>query len=306
MRKIFLIVICCMLVCTGCNRQVELTEEEAFKGVDDIIMDQQINIHFALKERPLHELDSYLFRLSIESPWGKSKIPSVSYSPFDKKLGMKIEVSGNEWSLENLYMKDQTVVYKPGNELPTQGNSTVNESVKSIYENAEWTLKPSKDVYHIWMDEYIESIEATIEEIVQPIVDAKNFEIVDIEYVKEAGEYYLRVYLDKEGGISLSDCEVVSRELSEILDKKDPIKDNYFLEVSSPGLDRPLKKDKDFERYKGRDVEIKLYKPMNGSKQFEGELVGLTEDNNIKVIIDGEEVDFTRKEVALIRLAIKF
>ena len=129
------------------------------------------------------------------------------------------------------------------------------------------------------------SIEATIEEIVQPIVDAKNFEIVDIEYVKEAGEYYLRVYLDKEGGISLSDCEVVSRELSEILDKKDPIKDNYFLEVSSPGLDRPLKKDKDFERYKGRDVEIKLYKPMNGSKQFEGELVGLTEDNNIKVII---------------------
>ena len=150
------------------------------------------------------------------------------------------------------------------------------------------------------------SIEATIEEIVQPIVDAKNFEIVDIEYVKEAGEYYLRVYLDKEGGISLSDCEVVSRELSEILDKKDPIKDNYFLEVSSPGLDRPLKKDKDFERYKGRDVEIKLYKPMNGSKQFEGVLVGLTEDNKIKVIIDGEEVDFTRKEVALIRLAIKF
>lgn len=83
------------------------------------------------------------------------------------------------------------------------------------------------------------SIEATIEEIVQPIVDAKNFEIVDIEYVKEAGEYYLRVYLDKEGGISLSDCESVSRELSEILDVKDPIKDNYFLEVSSPGLDRP-------------------------------------------------------------------
>ena len=135
------------------------------------------------------------------------------------------------------------------------------------------------------------SIEATIEEIVQPIVDEKNFEIVDIEYVKEAGEYYLRVYLDKEGGISLSDCEVVSRELSEILDKKDPIKENYFLEVSSPGLDRPLKKDKDFVRYAGRDVEIKLYKPWNGSKQFEGELVGLTEDNNIRVIIDGNEVD---------------
>ncbi len=150
------------------------------------------------------------------------------------------------------------------------------------------------------------SIEATIEEILQPIVDDKNFEIVDVEYVKEASEFYLRVYLDKEGGISLSDCEVVSRELSEILDVKDPIRDNYFLEVSSPGLDRPLKKDKDFVRYAGRDVEIKLYKAMNGSKQFEGELVGLTEDNNIKVIIDGNEIEFTKKEVALIRLAIKF
>ena len=150
------------------------------------------------------------------------------------------------------------------------------------------------------------SIEATIEALVQPIVDAKNIEIVDIEYVKEAGQFYLRIYLEKEGGISLDDCADVSRELNPILDEKDPIKDNYFLEVCSPGLDRPLKKDKDFERYKGRDVEIKLYKPMNGSKQFEGELVGLTEDNNIKVIIDGEEVDFTRKEVALIRLAIKF
>lgn len=150
------------------------------------------------------------------------------------------------------------------------------------------------------------SIEATIEEIVSPIVDSKGFEIVDIEYVKEAGEYYLRVFLDKEGGISLNDCEAVSRELSEILDVKDPIKDNYFLEVSSPGLDRPLKKDKDFIRYQGRDVEIKLYKPLNGSKQFEGELVGLTEDKNIKLIIDEKEVEFNKKEVALVRLAIKF
>ena len=150
------------------------------------------------------------------------------------------------------------------------------------------------------------SIEATIEEIVQPIVDAKNFEIVDIEYVKEAGEYYLRVYLDKEGGISLSDCEVVSRELSEILDKKDPIKDNYFLEVSSPGLDRPLKKEKDFIRYAGYDVEIKLYKPLNGTKQLEGELIGLTEDKKIKVVIDNNEVEFDKKDIALIKLAVKF
>ncbi len=150
------------------------------------------------------------------------------------------------------------------------------------------------------------SIEATIEELVSEITEPLNFEIVDVEYVKEAGEYYLRVYLDKEGGISLNDCESVSRQLSEVLDVKDPIKDNYFLEVSSPGLDRPLKKDKDFVRYAGRDVEIKLYKPLNGSKQFEGTLVGLTDENTIKVIINDEEVEFNRKEVALVRLAIKF
>lgn len=150
------------------------------------------------------------------------------------------------------------------------------------------------------------SIESTIEEMVLEITNPRNFEIVDVEYVKEAGEYYLRVYIDKEGGISLNDCEEVSRALSEVLDVKDPIKDNYFLEVSSPGLDRPLKKDKDFVRYAGRDVEIKLYKPINGSKQFEGELVGLTEENNIKVIIDDSEVEFNKKEVALVRLAIKF
>ena len=127
------------------------------------------------------------------------------------------------------------------------------------------------------------NIESTIEALVQPIVDAKNIEIVDIEYVKEAGQFYLRIYLEKEGGISLDDCADVSRELNPILDEKDPIKDNYFLEVCSPGLDRPLKKDKDFERYAGRDVEVKLYKPLNGTKQLEGELVGLTEDKKIKV-----------------------
>ena len=150
------------------------------------------------------------------------------------------------------------------------------------------------------------SIESTIEELVQPIIDTNNFELVDVEYVKESGEYYLRIFVDKEGGISLNECEVVSRALSEILDVKDPIKDNYYLEVSSPGLDRPLKKDKDFVRYQGRDVEIKLYKPLNGSKQLEGELIGLTEDKNIKVIIDNEEVEFNKKDIALIRLAIKF
>ena len=115
------------------------------------------------------------------------------------------------------------------------------------------------------------------------------------------------LYIDKENGrISLNDCETVSRRISELLDEKDPIKDPYYLEVSSPGLDRPLKKEKDFIRYAGYDVEIKLYKPLNGTKQLEGELVGLTEDKKIKVIIDDNEVEFDKKDVAVIKLAIKF
>ncbi|MFI3210282.1 MAG: ribosome maturation factor RimP [Peptostreptococcaceae bacterium] len=150
------------------------------------------------------------------------------------------------------------------------------------------------------------SVETTIEEILLPITNSKNVEIVDVEYVKEAGEYFLRIYLEKEDGISLSDCTDVSRELSEILDEKDPIKENYYLEVSSPGLDRPIKKEKDFIRYSGYDVDIKLYKALNGSKELEGKLVGLTEDKKINVIIDDKEVLFDKKEVALIRLAIKF
>ena len=150
------------------------------------------------------------------------------------------------------------------------------------------------------------NIATEIKELVQPITDENNLELVDVEYVKEGGEFFLRIYIDKEGGVSLNECELVTRALNPILDEKDPIKDNYYLEVSSPGLDRPLKKEKDFVRYQGRDVEIKLYKPINGSKMHEGELVGLTEDKNIKVIIDNEEVEFSKKDVALIRLAIKF
>ena len=107
------------------------------------------------------------------------------------------------------------------------------------------------------------NIATEIEELVLPITDANNLELVDVEYVKEGGEFFLRIYIDKDGGVSLNECELVTRALNPILDEKDPIKDNYYLEVSSPGLDRPLKKEKDFVKYQGRDVEIKLYKPIN-------------------------------------------
>ena len=145
-----------------------------------------------------------------------------------------------------------------------------------------------------------------VEKMVTAITDEKGYETVDVEYVKEAGQFYLRVVVDKEGGISLNECEEVSRELSPKLDENDFIEENYYLEVSSPGIDRALKRDKEFVKYKGRDVEIKLYKAIDGVKQFEGELVGLDEENNIVVIINNEEMKFNRKDAAIIRLAIKF
>ena len=150
------------------------------------------------------------------------------------------------------------------------------------------------------------STEAMIEELVLPITNENNIEIVDVEYVKEAGEYYLRIFIDKDGGVSLNDCEVITRAINPILDEKDPIKENYFLEVSSPGLDRPLKKEKDFLRYAGRDVEVKLYKAINGLKHFEAELVELVDNKIVKLVVDGEEMEFDKKDIALIRLAIKF
>ena len=139
------------------------------------------------------------------------------------------------------------------------------------------------------------STEALVEELVLPITNEHNIELVDVEYVKEAGEYYLRIFIDKDGGVSLNDCEVVTRAINPILDEKDPIKENYFLEVSSPGLDRPLKKEKDFIRYAGSDVEVKLYRPINKLKHFEAELVELVDNKIVKLVVDGEEMEFDKK-----------
>lgn len=148
------------------------------------------------------------------------------------------------------------------------------------------------------------NVEDIVEKLVTPIVEKENFELVDIEYVLEGGHRYLRVYIDKEGGISLKDCQIVSEELNKVIDEIDPITENYFLEVCSPGLDRPLKKDKDFVRYEGREVEVKLYKPLDGKKQFEGELVGLF-DGIVKIKSNEEIIEFSKKDISIIRLALK-
>lgn len=148
-------------------------------------------------------------------------------------------------------------------------------------------------------------IEDVVAEFAKPIVDSHSFELVDVEFIKEGANWYLRIYIDKPGGITIDDCQIVSEEISDILDKKDPIEQSYFLEVSSPGLDRPLKKESDFEKFKGELVEVKVYKPIDGRKIFEGELVGLIDDNII-IKIDDMNVEFQRDQVAMVRRVIKF
>ena len=113
-----------------------------------------------------------------------------------------------------------------------------------------------------------ESQESRVEAFLLPLMEENNFELVDVEYVKEAGTWYLRAYIDKEGGIAVDDCEVISRRLSDWLDKEDFIDDSYILEVSSPGLGRPLKKEKDYKRSIGREVEVRLYKAIDRSPDF--------------------------------------
>jgi ribosome maturation factor RimP len=141
--------------------------------------------------------------------------------------------------------------------------------------------------------------------LLEPLVEQQQLELVDVEYVKEAGSWYLRVYLDKEGGININDCEVVSRALSDILDKEDFIEESYILEVSSPGLDRPLKKEKDFQRSIGKDVEIRLFQAVNGCKEYTGELLAYDKDTVTIGLETGEQV-FERRNLALIRLAFDF
>lgn len=149
------------------------------------------------------------------------------------------------------------------------------------------------------------NIQQTVTELVSPVVENLNYELVDVEYVKEGANWYLRVYIDKPGGISIDDCQAVSEHVSDLLDKNDPIDQSYYLEVSSPGLDRPLKTEKDFTKYKGELVEVKVFEPIDGKKIFEGELVGL-KDNFIIINQDGHDVQFEREKVAIVKRVIKF
>lgn len=148
-------------------------------------------------------------------------------------------------------------------------------------------------------------IESRTEQLVQPIIDENHFELVDVEYVKEGANWYLRVYADKEGGINIDDCVLLSRALEEKLDKEDFIEEAYILEVSSPGLGRPLKKDKDFARSLGKDVELKLYRPFEKQKEWEGTLVAY-DTETVTIQMEEDKIEFKRNDIALIRLALDF
>lgn len=147
-----------------------------------------------------------------------------------------------------------------------------------------------------------------VEELAQPIADDLGYELVDVEFVKEAGMYYLRVILDGENGIGLDECEKVSRLLSPKLDEKNFIDENYFLEVCSPGINRVLKREKEFSKYSGKQVDVKLYKNDEElkTKQFEATLSGLDEEGNVVFSVNGKEKKITRKKIAQIRLSVVF
>ena len=148
-------------------------------------------------------------------------------------------------------------------------------------------------------------IEALITDLVTPVLEGTDLTLVDVEYVREK-DWYLRIFIDKEGGVEIDDCQLVSEKLTTILDEKDPIEQAYILEVSSPGIDRPLKKEADFVKYQGEIIDVKLYKAVNGSKQYQGKLLGL--ENGVLSIEEenGNVVTFEHKDTASVRLAVIF
>lgn len=156
--------------------------------------------------------------------------------------------------------------------------------------------------------------EERVEKLLMPMVEKNGFELVDIEYVKEAGNYFLRAYLDKPGGITIDDCELVSRALSDMLDKEDFIEESYILEVSSPGLGRQLKKDKDFKRSMGEEIEVKLYKAVSlieeGTEVKTKELFGILKDFDDTTLFleleEGEVLKLLRSDIAIVKLAFDF
>lgn len=149
-----------------------------------------------------------------------------------------------------------------------------------------------------------EEYEEKTEQLLLPILEQYRFELIDVEYVKEGSSWYLRAYIDKEGGITINDCEAVARQMNPILDELDYIDGAYTFEVSSPGLGRPLKKEKDYVRNLGKDIEIRTYRPIEHKKEFCGKLKAYTEQTVTIQIEEDLEMTFQKSDIALIRQAL--
>ena len=143
-----------------------------------------------------------------------------------------------------------------------------------------------------------------IAELAGPVVEAAGCRLWDVEYVREAGTWYLRVYIDRDGGVSIDDCEKISRTLDPILDREDPIPDSYVFEVGSAGADRELKRPRDFDVFLGHEVEVRLYRPLEGSKRFVGMLSGY-DDGAVSILLpDRKTQRFEKNQIAQVRLAV--
>jgi ribosome maturation factor RimP len=151
-----------------------------------------------------------------------------------------------------------------------------------------------------------EEYEQKTQKLLEPILLANHFELYDVEYVKEGGNWFLRAYIDKENGITVDDCEMISRTLSDLLDKHDFIPESYILEVSSPGLGRQLRKDRHFEKSIGEEVEVKLFKPVNKKKEFTGILRSFDQNTITIELEDQSTMEFQRNEIAMVRLTFDF
>ncbi len=147
-------------------------------------------------------------------------------------------------------------------------------------------------------------IETLVEKIVSDIIQGTELELIDVEFVKEQN-WYLRVFINKETGLELEDCQFVSEKLEQQLDQLDPIKESYFLEVSSPGLDRPLKRIEDYQRHLGDVVEVHTYAPIDGNKLFIGKLLGF-QDDTISIETDKQNLSLPSNQVSQVRLHIDF
>ena len=145
--------------------------------------------------------------------------------------------------------------------------------------------------------------ESRTEALVSPILDERGWELVDVEFVKEGSNWYLRAYIDKPGWITVDDCEIVSRALEAKLDSENFISEAYILEVSSPGLGRAIRKDKDYVRNEGKEIELRLYKPFEHEKEWRGVLTGWNADSVTIAVEDDREIVFARKDLALVREA---